>query len=94
MGQPTARKPTVGTLQTFTSATLTSPPGPGTPYAYNLQYAGPDGLIPPQHYVATRASLATVDERYYQDVRTTGAGSTLAVSRPSWKACSWRPACP
>ena len=37
---PTARKPTVGTLQTFTSATLTSPPGPGTPYAYNLQVRG------------------------------------------------------
>ncbi len=73
---PTTRKPTVGTLHSFTSATLTSPPGAtGTPYAYNLAYAGADGIIPTQHYVAQPASLATVNEQYYQDVGTTGAWS-------------------
>lgn len=71
---PTARKPTVGTLRSFASEQLTSPAhAAGTPYAYNLDYAGPDGIIPSQHYVAQPASLATINERYYQDVRTTGA---------------------
>jgi hypothetical protein len=70
---PTTSKPTVGTLRTFTSAQLASPPtAPGTPYFYNLDYAGPDGIIPPQHYVVSAASLATVHERYFQDRPSTG----------------------
>jgi hypothetical protein len=71
---PTTRKPTVGTLQSFASAQLASPAkASGTPYAYNLDYAGPSGTIPAeQHYVAGPASLATINEIYYQDVRTTG----------------------
>jgi hypothetical protein len=73
----TSAVPTVGTLATFTSAELTSPArAAGTPYAYSLDFAGPGGIIPRQRYVATSASLATVHERYYQDVRTDGAFST------------------
>jgi len=50
-----------------------SPPrAKGPSYAYNLDYAGPDGIIPPQHHVVSVASLATVHERYYQDRASTG----------------------
>src|SRR5450755_2888520 len=75
---PTTGKPTVGTLQSTTSGQLTSPPGaPGTPYAYNLDYAGPPGVIPAQHFGVSAASLATVHERYYQDVASTGSWCTI-----------------
>jgi len=74
---PTSRKPTVGGLQAFTSAQLTSPRHAAVPYVYNLAFAGPAGLIPPQHFIARQASLATVAERYYQDVPSTGAWSTF-----------------
>jgi hypothetical protein len=79
---PTTRKPTVGTLHSFSSALLTSPPkAAGSPYAYNLDYPGPAGVIPrDQHYVAGPANLATVAERYYQDVHTTGAWSSFGGS--------------
>jgi hypothetical protein len=72
---PTKRKPTVGTLESFASAQLTSrAKASGTPFAYYLDYAGPSGVIPAQqHYVAKTASLAAIDERYYQDIRTMGA---------------------
>jgi hypothetical protein len=74
---PTTRKPTVGTLRTYTSGQLTSPPkAPGVPYAYNLAFQGPDGTIPAQNFVVAPASLATVNERYYQDVTATGAWTT------------------
>jgi hypothetical protein len=70
---PTTRRPTYGGFRTYTSATLTSPPGTrGVPYTYNLQYQGPNGLIPPQHYVVTTATTATVTERFYQGVKTAG----------------------
>jgi hypothetical protein len=75
---PTTVKPTVGTLQSFTSAQLTSPPAAaGPPYVYNLAFQGPDGIIPSQHFVASPASLATVNEHYFQDVPLTGAWSTI-----------------
>jgi hypothetical protein len=71
---PTTRKPTVGTLRSFASEQLTSPEKfSGIPYVYNLDYAGPDGTIPAQHYVVRPASLATINERYYQDIWTAGA---------------------
>jgi hypothetical protein len=38
---PVSQRPTVGGLTAYTTATLTSPPGPGVPYAYNLAFAGP-----------------------------------------------------
>ncbi|MGO9501413.1 MAG: hypothetical protein ACLPUO_07520 [Streptosporangiaceae bacterium] len=80
---PTTTKPGVGTLQTYSSAQLTSPrKAAGAPYAYNLNFTGPAGIIPSQHWAVSPASLATVSERYYQDVRTTGSwytfGGTLA----------------
>jgi hypothetical protein len=59
---PTTSKPTVGWLQTQTAAQLTSPPGAsGTPYAYNLDYLGPRGIIPAQHFDVSPAS-GTVTE--------------------------------
>jgi hypothetical protein len=70
---PTTAKPTVGGLRTYTTATLTNPPGAkGTPYFYNLDFQGPRGIIPPQDYVVTPADLATVNEVFYQDVTSVG----------------------
>ncbi len=75
---PTTKRPTAGTLQSVTSGQLTSPPGAsGIPYAYNLAYAGPPGIIPAQHVDVSPASLATVHEHYYQDVAGTGSWCTL-----------------
>jgi hypothetical protein len=68
---PTTRKPSVGTLHAYTSATLTSPPKAAS-YAYNLDYPGPAGIIPPQHFSAGKT--ASVSERYYQDVATRQGG--------------------
>jgi hypothetical protein len=74
---PTRRKPAVGTLQAFATEQLASATSAaGTPYAYNLNYADPAGIIPPQHYLARAANLATVTETYFQDVRSTGAWIT------------------
>ncbi len=74
---PTTRKPSVGTLRTYTSGQLTSPAKtPGVRYAYNLAFQGPDGTIPAQHFVVAPASLATVNERYYQDLTSTGGWMT------------------
>jgi hypothetical protein len=68
----TTRKPTVGALHTYTSATLTSRAKVKPGYAYNLDFPGPAGIIPPQRYVVRAGGLATVSERYYQDVRSGG----------------------
>lgn len=72
---PISRRPSDGTLQVFTSGQLTSPPGRGVPYAYALDFVDPPGIIPPQHFVARSASLATLDERYHQDVPSLGGWS-------------------
>ncbi len=71
---PTTAKPTVGTLSSFTSGQLASPPKlPGTPYEYNLDYAGPAGIIPAQQeYSVDPASLAAVTQRYLQDIASAG----------------------
>jgi hypothetical protein len=71
---PTTRKPTVGTLSSYTSGQLSSPPKlPGTPYDYNLNFAGPPGIIPAQQeFAPTSASLAAVTERFFQDVHSAG----------------------
>ncbi|MGO8957420.1 MAG: hypothetical protein ACLQFR_08650 [Streptosporangiaceae bacterium] len=71
---PTATKPTVGTMTSFTSGQLASPPkAPGIPYEYNLNYAGPAGIIPAQQeFTATAATLAAVTQRYVQDVPSAG----------------------
>ncbi len=68
----TTRKPTVGTLRTFTSAMLLSPPKAAASYAYNLDFPGPAGIIPPQHFSAGKT--ARVTERYYQDKATDQSG--------------------
>lgn len=77
---PTTRKPVVGSFQSYTSEQLASPAGtPGTRYAYNLDYAGPPGLVPAQDYRARPSNLATVTERYYQDTRSTADWTTFGA---------------
>ncbi len=71
---PTTRKPTVGTLQTYTSGTLSSPAKSAASYGYNLDFPGPAGLVPPQGFPVRPADLGTVTEHYYQDVPTGNAG--------------------
>jgi hypothetical protein len=74
---PTRCKPTVGALHAFATEQLVSSAGAaGTPYAYNLNYADPAGIIPPQRYLARASNLAAVTETYFQDVRSTGAWTT------------------
>lgn len=68
----TTRPVTVGTLRTITTGYLTSPPGASPPYQYDLAFAGPSGLIGPQRYVVTQASLAMVHASYFQDGASTG----------------------
>ena len=75
---PTTNRPAAGTLQSETQATLTSPASvPGTPYAYRLDFPGPGGIIPAQHFSPGPASLATVHERYYQDTKSSGYWCTF-----------------
>jgi hypothetical protein len=77
---PTTRRPTVGTLRTYETQTLASRRGAARPpYVYNLALAGPAGIIPDQHTAVSPGSLATVTERFYQDVAGTGDTETLAV---------------
>lgn len=61
---PTSQPVTVGTFGSYPYQRLTSPPGPGTPYEYQLQFAS-SGLIPAQRYLVRAGSLATVDAYYY-----------------------------
>jgi hypothetical protein len=79
---PTTRKPTAGTLRSFTAATLVSPNHVSPTYAYNLDFPGPAGTIPSQHFVVGPTNLTAVTERYYQDVHSGGGwvtfGGTLA----------------
>jgi hypothetical protein len=75
---PTTARTTTGTLQTETQATLTSPSSArGTPYAYGLDFPGPPGIVPAQHFSPSTASLATVHERYYQDAKSSGSSCTI-----------------
>jgi hypothetical protein len=77
---PTTQPATIGRLRVFTTFQLT-PRGPRTPYGYFLNFAGSHGLIPPQRFTVRPADVATVSERYYQDIKTVGAwldfGGTL-----------------
>jgi len=81
---PTSRKPSVGTLRSFTSGQLTSSrEGSNAAYAYNLNYAGPPGIIPAkQHFNVTPASLATVTENYAQDVPSNGGWGVFGGFKP------------
>jgi hypothetical protein len=69
---PTHVKPTVGTLQMQASQQLQSPRGHGVPYEYTVSYADPPGIIPAQHYMVRAKDLATVHERFYQPVTSSG----------------------
>jgi hypothetical protein len=69
---PVRRAPSVGALHAMVDAELTSPPGRGVPYAYDVAVADPPGLIGSQHYVVRQSSLATVRDRFFQDVPTAG----------------------
>jgi hypothetical protein len=71
---PVPGKPAVGTLLCYAAEQLAGQTSPAAnPYAYNLDYADPPGIIPPQDYVARPSNLAVITDRYYQDVRSTGA---------------------
>jgi hypothetical protein len=75
---PTTVKPTVGSLNVYDTQTLASPAtAAGTPYVYNLAIAGPAGIVPDLHAVIAQRSLATVTERFYQDITSTGATITV-----------------
>jgi hypothetical protein len=69
---PTHVKPTVGTLRMSVNQHLESPPGPGVPYEYTLSFTSPPGVIPPQRHVVSPSDLATVSERFYQAVPSSG----------------------
>jgi hypothetical protein len=74
---PTSAKPSAGSLHVYDTQTLTSPAGAaGTPYVYNLALAGPAGIIPDLHATIAQRGLATVTERFYQDVASTGVTFT------------------
>lgn len=71
---PVHRKPAVGMLLCYAAEQLAGQTSPAAnPYGYNLDYADPPGIIPPQHYVARPSNLAVITDRYYQDVPSTGA---------------------
>jgi hypothetical protein len=83
---PTTARPSVGSLHTYVTQTLTSPAGtPGPPYVYNLALSGPAGIIPDQHAIIAQRSLATVTERFYQDTDSPGSTSTV-VDNPDLDA--------
>ena len=69
---PTSHPVTHGALHVFTTVQASSPRGPGIPYGYMLNLAGPPGIIPPQQFTVRPADLAAVSERYYQDVSSVG----------------------
>jgi hypothetical protein len=65
---PVARRVTVGSLRAFLDAWRASPAWAARPYEYDLAFQGPPGVIPAEHYVVRRASLATVRARYFSPV--------------------------
>jgi hypothetical protein len=80
---PTTEKPADGSIQSTLTAQLASPPhAKGVPYGYNLDFIGPMGVIPAQHWTASPASLATVADNFYLNTRShafwAAAGGTLS----------------
>jgi hypothetical protein len=68
----------VGSLRVYVKEMRSSPArATGVPYGYNLAFKGSAGIISSQHWTVAPASLATVTERYYQDVRSTGSWLTV-----------------
>jgi hypothetical protein len=86
-------RPSIGQLRAYTHADLFSPRffshrGPGS-YVYGLDFPAPPGIIPPLHYTARPAGLATVHEHYFKDTKVSatiprdlGAWATVGGSRP------------
>jgi hypothetical protein len=71
---PTKVRPTVGKLSEFVDQQLVSPPkSRGTGYEYDIAKEVLTGLIPPQHFTVRPASLATVNARYFQGVKSHGS---------------------
>jgi hypothetical protein len=91
---PTTRKPTVGTLRSYSAATLVSPARVTPGYVYNLDFPGPAGTIPSQHFAVAAASLATVTERYFQDVRSDGASIAFGGTAAQLEAGAFLPTLP
>ncbi|HEV2373796.1 MAG TPA: hypothetical protein VGS19_16695 [Streptosporangiaceae bacterium] len=70
---PVSKAPTVGMLNSATSAQLTSPAGQhGLPYTYWLTFPAPPGTVPSQHFTVGPGDLATVHDRFFSDAKTTG----------------------
>lgn len=77
---PTKVRPTIGKLSVFTEQRLASPRKTrGTSYEYDLATETHTGLIPPQHGTVRPSSLATVNARYFQDVKSSGSEFKVAV---------------
>jgi hypothetical protein len=71
---PTKARPSVGTIASYTFAQLFSPPKTkGTPYDYNLDFSGPPGIVPGQHFTVSSANTATVNEKFYDNARAQGS---------------------
>lgn len=68
----TRARPSVGTIQESVNQHLESPPGQEAPYEYTLSYTSAPGVIGGQRYVVRPQDLATLDERIYQPVTSTG----------------------
>ena len=65
----TTRRPTIGSLNVYATLTMSSPAhAPSVPYAYNLVFAGPAGILPAERWAVSPARLATITERYFQEV--------------------------
>jgi len=62
----TTSAPSAGGLDIATNGSLVSPAAASPHYEYDLLYGSTGGEILSQHHVVTAASLATVDERFYQ----------------------------
>jgi len=75
---PTRHPPADGTLQAFSAMQLDSPATAVSPYQYYANIKDPKGIIPPQNFQLSAASLATVHENLYADVP--GTGSFIAFS--------------
>jgi hypothetical protein len=77
---PTSARPSVGQLTGYAAQQLASPPGPGTPYRYELSYADPPGTIPPQTYHVQPASLETITDTFYADIPVSGQWSQYGTA--------------
>jgi len=69
---------TVGTMYSYPQMWLTSPPAPGAPYVYDLQYLA-TGVIPAQRYVVRAKDLATLNTGFYSDYATSGLFDMVTV---------------